>query len=105
MARETTVLSAQHLSRFDAARRLATLIVFAREMEAILTDAALSMFDKMLGTVCRRADRARKENVVERKPSMPPRGLYSAWRGPCWPPKIPDWIRSLRWSAPSAGSA
>lgn len=35
-------------------------------MEAILTDAALSMFDKMLGAICRRADRARKENVVER---------------------------------------
>ncbi|ARN81209.1 DUF4158 domain-containing protein [Methylocystis bryophila] len=44
IARETAILSAQHLSRFDTPRRLATLVVFAREMEAILTDAALVMF-------------------------------------------------------------
>lgn len=66
IARETSILGAQHLSRFDAPRRLATLIVFAREMEAVLTDAALIMFDKMLGGVFRRADRAYKENVVDR---------------------------------------
>ena len=66
IARETAILSAQHLSRFDAPRRLATLVVFAREMEASLTDAALVMFDKMLGGVFRRADRERKENVVNR---------------------------------------
>ena len=61
--------SAQHLSRFDTPRRLATLVVFAREMEAILTDAALVMFDKMLGGVYRRADRAYRENVVHRASS------------------------------------
>jgi hypothetical protein len=33
-------------------------------MEAILTDAALVMFDKMLGGVFRRADRAYRENAV-----------------------------------------
>jgi len=33
IARETSILSAQHLSRFDAKRRLATLVVFARETE------------------------------------------------------------------------
>jgi hypothetical protein len=38
----------------DSARRTATLVVFAREMEAILTDAALVMFDKILGGVYRR---------------------------------------------------
>jgi hypothetical protein len=32
IARETAILSAQHLSRFDTQRRLATLVVFAREM-------------------------------------------------------------------------
>ena len=37
-----------------------------REMEAILTDAALVMLDKMLGGVFRRADRAYRENVVNR---------------------------------------
>ena len=70
IARETAILSAQHLSRFDAPRRLATLVVFAREMEATLTEAALVMFDKMLGGVFRRADRERKENVVERAKTL-----------------------------------
>ena len=66
IVRETSVLSAQHLSRFDVTRRLATLVVFAREMEAILTDAAITMFEKMLGGVFRSADRIHKENVVDR---------------------------------------
>lgn len=55
IARETTILSTQHLSRFDKERRVATLMVFAREMEAILTDAGIAMFDKMLGIVFRRS--------------------------------------------------
>jgi hypothetical protein len=33
IARETAILSAQHLSRFDNERRVATLVIFAREME------------------------------------------------------------------------
>jgi hypothetical protein len=70
IARETAILSAQHLSRLDAQRRLATLVVFVREMEAILTDAAITMFDKMLGSVFRRADRAHKENVVDRAKAL-----------------------------------
>jgi hypothetical protein len=63
-------VSAQHLSRFDTARRLATLVVFAREMEAVLVDAALVMFDKMLGSVFRRADRAHKDNIVDRAKTL-----------------------------------
>lgn len=70
IARETSILSAQHLSRFDTQRRLATLVVFAREMEAILTYAALVMFDKMLGGVFRRAERAYRENVVHRAKAL-----------------------------------
>ena len=70
IARETAVLSAQHFSRFDTPRRLATLVVFAREMEAILTDAALAMFDKMLGAVFRRAENKHKENVVARAKAL-----------------------------------
>ena len=66
IARETAILSAQHLSRFDKERRLATLVVFAREMEAILTDAAIAMFDKMLGSVFRRADYQHRERTVNR---------------------------------------
>ena len=70
IARETAVLSAQHLSRFDTPRRLATLVVFTREMEAILTDAALAMFGKMLGAVFRRAENKHKENVVARAKAL-----------------------------------
>ena len=70
IARETAILSAQHISRFDTHRRLATLVVFAREMEAILTDAALAMFGKMLGSVFRRAENKHKENVVERAKAL-----------------------------------
>lgn len=70
IARETTILSAQHLSRFDASRRLASLVVFAREMEAILTDAAIGVFDKMLGSLGRRADRAHQEQVVGRAKTL-----------------------------------
>jgi TnpA family transposase len=70
IARETAILSAQHLSRFDTTRRLASLVVFAREMEAILTDAALVMFDKMLGSVFRRADQAHKQHVLNRAKTL-----------------------------------
>jgi TnpA family transposase len=70
IARETAILSAQHLSRFDTPRRLAALIVFAREMEAVLTDAALTMFDKMLGRVFRRAENKHKENLVARAKTL-----------------------------------
>jgi TnpA family transposase len=70
IARECAIVSAQHLARFDTPRLLATLVVFAREMEAILTDAALAIFDKMLGSVFRRADRAHKDNVVDRAKTL-----------------------------------
>jgi Domain of unknown function (DUF4158) len=66
IARETAILSAQHLARFDAQRRLAALVVFAREMEAILIDGALGMFDKMLGAVFRRGERVHKDSVIDR---------------------------------------
>ena len=70
IARETASLSTQHVSRFDTHRRLATLVVFAREMEAILTDAALAMFGKMLGSVFRRAENRHKENLVARAKAL-----------------------------------
>src|SRR6476619_3831959 len=66
IARETAILSAQHLHRFDYQRRLATLVVFAREMEAELTDAALTMFARMMGEVFCKADRQHKDNLVNR---------------------------------------
>src|SRR5271165_5305975 len=56
----------QHLHRFDDQRRLATLVVFAREVEVEVTDAALTMFDKMIGGVFRKADRRHKEQLIDR---------------------------------------
>ena len=70
IAREITILVPRDISRFDASRRLATLVVFAREMEIALTDAALAMFDKMLGAVFRRADRAHNDNMVDRAKTL-----------------------------------
>jgi len=70
IAREIAILVPRDISRFDAPRRLATLVVFAREMEVVLTDAALAMFDKMLGAVFRRADRAHKDNAVDRAKTL-----------------------------------
>jgi TnpA family transposase len=70
IARELAILVPRDIARFDTPRRLATLVVFAREMEAVLTDAALAMFDKMLGSVFRRADRAYKDTVVDRARSL-----------------------------------
>ena len=70
IAREISALVPRDIWRFDAPRRLATLVVFAREMEAILTDAALAMFDRMLGSIFRRADRAHKDNVVDRAKTL-----------------------------------
>ena len=67
---EIAIFVPRDITRFDAPRRLATLVVFAREMEAALTDAALVMFDKMLGAVFRRADRAHKDNVVDRAKTL-----------------------------------
>jgi hypothetical protein len=39
-------------------------------MEAILTDAALAMFAKMLGSVFRRAESKHKENLVARAKAL-----------------------------------
>ena len=63
---DQAILSAQHLHRFDDQRRLATLVVFAREVEVEVTDAALTMFDKMIGGVFRKADRRHKEQLIDR---------------------------------------
>jgi TnpA family transposase len=70
IAREIAILVPRDVSRFDTPRRLATLVVFGREMEAILTDAALAMFGKMLGSVFRRAENQHKENLVARAKAL-----------------------------------
>jgi hypothetical protein len=106
IARETAILSAQHLSRFDTPRRLATLVVFAREMEAILTDAALVMIDKMLGGVFRRADRAYRENVVHRAKALDAsaRALLHMAKA-CWRRRSLEKIKSPPSNVRSVGNA
>jgi len=59
-------LLGQLMHRFDDQRRLATLVVFARETEVEVTDATLTMFDKMIGGVFRKADRRHKELLIDR---------------------------------------
>ena len=65
MAREAAIMSAQHLSRLDDVRRTATLCAFAIEMEVALTDAAVFMMEKMIGSMFRRAERTRSERLIQ----------------------------------------
>ena len=64
IARVAGIVTAQHLRRLERRRRLATLVAFAIEMEAALTDAALVMVEKMVGSLFRRADRTRSERLL-----------------------------------------
>lgn len=64
IARVAGIVTAQHLRRLERRRRLATLIAFAIEMEAALTDAALVMVEKLVGSLFRRADRTRSERLL-----------------------------------------
>jgi TnpA family transposase len=65
MARESAIMSAQHLSRLDELRRFAILCAFAIEMEVALTDAAVFMMEKMIGSMFRRAAKSRSERLAE----------------------------------------
>jgi TnpA family transposase len=65
IAREAAIMSAQHLSRLERRRRLATLCAFALDMEVLLTDAAVAMVEKMVGSLFRRAERTRSERLMD----------------------------------------
>lgn len=65
IAREAAIMSAQHLGRLERRRRLATLVAFSVEMEVALTDAAVSMVEKMVGSMFRRAERTRSERLLD----------------------------------------
>jgi hypothetical protein len=66
IVRESCIVSAQHLSRFDDTRRLASLVAFTREMETVLSDAAVTMFDKLMGLTFRKAEKLHNERGVSR---------------------------------------
>ena len=64
--REAALVTAQHLNEAGSERRLALLTALVLEQEASLTDAGIIMFDKMLGSMFRRADHAHRERMVDR---------------------------------------
>lgn len=64
IAREAAIMSAQHLTRLERRRRLATLTAFVLEMVAILTDAAVTMIERLVGSMFRRAERTRSKRLL-----------------------------------------
>ena len=64
IAREAKITHARELTRFAPERRLATLVVFVIERHAALTDLAVAMFDKLIGTARRRADTQHQERLL-----------------------------------------
>ena len=57
LADEATRMTAQHLGELATPRRQALLVVAVLQLETMLTDATLFMFDKLLGSLSRRAER------------------------------------------------
>ena len=64
LAREARILPARALLRLAVERRLATLAVFVIERQAVLTDLAVEMFDKLVGSARRTAERRHEENLL-----------------------------------------
>ena len=61
---EAMRMTAQHLAEATTSRRLALLVTVTLHLEAVLTDAALSMFDKLMGSLSRRAERRSEEQAA-----------------------------------------
>ena len=64
MAREGKRLTAQAFQQMTAPRRCAVLVATVRELEADLTDAALSMFDGFVGRAWRRSEKRGAERAA-----------------------------------------
>ena len=64
IAREARITHARELQRFAPERRLAVLVAFAIERQAALTDLAVDMFDKLIGTARRRAETQHDERLL-----------------------------------------
>ena len=56
--------------RFSIERRLATLVAFVIERQAALTDLAIEMFDRMLGSAYRRAETSRKARLLDQAEAL-----------------------------------
>jgi TnpA family transposase len=64
LAAEGVRMTAQHIRDLARPRRLAVLMASAIRMEADLTDSALAMFDKLMGTLSRRAENRTAEKTL-----------------------------------------
>lgn len=64
VAAEGLRITVQHLRDLAEARRRATLVALMLHLETELTDAALSMFDKMMGGLARKAERRTAETAA-----------------------------------------
>ena len=64
MAREGARFMAQALQQMTPARRLTTLVATLRELEATLTDAAISMFASLVGRANLNARKRLEENIA-----------------------------------------
>ena len=69
---EAMRMTAQHLAEATTSRRLALLVTATLHLEAVLTDAALSMFDKLMGMLI--APRGAAQRGAGRALGRRPRG-------------------------------
>jgi TnpA family transposase len=56
LAREADKTTVQHVARFERQRRHATLVAITLDYMASLTDQAISLFDRLIGSIFRRAE-------------------------------------------------
>ncbi|WP_210203855.1 DUF4158 domain-containing protein [Phyllobacterium sophorae] len=65
IARETRILHAREIRRLTVERRYATLTAFVIERQASITDFAIDMFCKLIGSARRKAEVSRKERRLK----------------------------------------
>lgn len=65
MAQEGRRLTAQNFEQMRPGRRYATLAAFLLEMEIALTDAAIAMFEALIGKAFRQAEAERDKQLLE----------------------------------------
>ena len=66
LAREGGQSTAQHIADFDPLRRHATLTALALESMSTLTDEALNMFDRLVGSFFKKTDRTQADQFHRR---------------------------------------
>jgi len=65
IARDARILHAREIRRLTAERRHATLTAFVIERQAAITDLAIDMFCKLIGSTRRKAELSRKERRLK----------------------------------------